>query len=264
MTNPYTADIDKRVHAAIAPLFATDMALSEGHSDAALNATVTFVRRDGQIYALTCHHVLEAFRFDTFKRKHPLVPSVHFGRSIFQFKMHHGNTIRWKFRSCRDFAVPQNFNEAVALKRFNDENSTRPDIAIADVPPETWQMFNAARPMEPIDLDAWVEPPWNHLHPIWAAYGFPNDHKYLAGDKVAAPMPRITVDLQSSSPQQREDFVLCSPLEREHGFGFSGISSGPVLAESKADQRFYFTGLVFEGMPSSVKPSGNAEAFVGP
>ena len=76
-------------------------------------------------------------------------------------------------------------------------------------------------------------------------------------------MPRITVELQSSSLQHREAFVLCSTLEREHGFGFSGISGGPVLAESEVDQHFYFTGLVFEGMPSSVESSGNSEAFLG-
>ncbi|MBK9616759.1 MAG: hypothetical protein IPO35_15110 [Uliginosibacterium sp.] len=264
MTIQYTADLDKRVHAAIAPLFATDMVLSQGHSDAALNATVTFVRRNGQIYALTCHHVLEAFRLEAIKRNHPLAPSVHFGRSILQFKTLHENVIRWTFRSCRDFPDPQIAKEAATLNRFNEVNATRPDIAIADVSPETWQMFNAARPMEPIDLDAWIEPPWSDLLPMWAAFGFPNGHKYLEGDKVVAPMPRITVELQSSSPQQREDFTLCSPLEREHGFGFSGISGGPVLAESGADQRFYFTGLVFEGMPSSVQPSGDAEAFLGP
>lgn len=264
MTIPLAADLDKRVHAAIAPLFATDMALAKGHSDAALNATVTFVRRDRKIYAITCHHVLEAFRLEATLLKRPLAPSVHLGRRIFQFKTHHGSAIRWTFRSCRAFTDFQILEDATALNRFNEKYASAPDIAIADVPSDTWQMFKAARPMEPIDLDAWIEPAWNRLQPMWAAYGFPNDHKYLAGDKVSAPMPRIILELQSSAPQQREDFVLCSPLEHEHGFGFSGISGGPVLAESEADQRFYFTGIVFEGMPSSVKPTGNTEAFLGP
>jgi len=263
MKIPYAIELDKRVHAAIAPLFATDMLLRDGHTDASLNATVTFVRRKGRIFAVTCHHVLEAFRAEALSRGVPLAPSVHIGRSVFQFKVHHGPAIRWLFASCRDFPDPALLENADALKTFSDQNATLPDIAIANVPPETWETFCRDRPLEPIDLDSWSAPPWQQLERFWAAYGFPNGHKYLAGDKVAAPMPRITAELQSSSPQDREDFVLCSPMDREHGFGFSGISGGPVLAESEADQCFYFTGLVFEGTPSTTEPASNEEAIFG-
>ena len=263
VTIPYTVDLDERVHAAIAPLFATDILLRDGHTDASLNATVTFVQRHGRIFAVTCHHVLEAFRTEALKRGVPLAPSVHFGRSVFQFKVHHGTAIRWTFASCRDFPHATILNDAAALKAFNDQNVSLPDIAIADVPPETWEMFCRHRPLEPIDLDKWTAPPWKQLERYWAAYGFPTGHKSLAESKVAAPMPRITVELQSPSPQHREDFILCSPLDREHGFGFSGISGGPVLAESEANQCFYFTGLVFEGTPSTTEHGANEEAIFG-
>ena len=263
MTIPYTVELDKRVHAAIAPIFATDMFLKNGHTNASLNATVTFVKRHDCIFAVTCHHVLEAFRNEALKSGIPLAPSVHFGRTVIQFKSHHGAAIRWTFASCRDFPDRSVLNNANALKAFNVQNASRPDIAIAEVPSETWAMFCKDRPMQPIDLDMWDTPPWGELGRFWAAYGFPDVHKYVAGDKVAAPMPRITVELQSSSPQHREDFILCSPLDREHGFGFSGISGGPVLAESEADQCFYFTGLVFEGTPSTVEPTSTEEAIFG-
>jgi len=260
---PYTVDLDKRVYEAVAPLFATDMLLKDGHTDAALNATLTFVRRHGRIFAVTCHHVLEAFRAKALKRGVPLAPSVHIGRSVFQFKVHHGTAIRWTFASCRDFPDASVLDNADALKAFNARNALLPDIAIADISPETWEMFCRDRPLKPIDLDTWVAPPWQQLQRFWAAYGFPTAHKYLAEDKVASPMPRITVELQSSSPQHREDFILCSPLDRQHGFGFSGISGGPVLAESEADECFYFTGLVFEGAPSTAEPASTSEAIFG-
>lgn len=263
MTIPYTVDLDKRVHKAIAPLFATDMLLKDGHTDASLNATVTFVQRHGRIFAVTCHHVLEAFRTEALKRGVPLAPSVHFGRSVFQFKAHHGTAIRWTFASCRDFPDATVLNNANSLKAFNDRNASLPDIAIADISPETWEMFCSGRPLEPIDLDEWTAPAWPQLERFWAAYGFPTKHKYVAQDKVAAPMPRITAELQSASPQHREDFILCSPLDREHGFGFSGISGGPVLAESEAKQCFYFTGLVFEGTPSTTERASSHDAILG-
>lgn len=263
MTVPYTVDLDKRVHAAIAPLFATDMLLRDGHTDAALNGTVTFVRRGGRIFALTCHHVLEAFRAEALRRNHVLAPSVHVGRSLVQFKAYLGTSIRWTFRSCRDFPDEALLEDADALKDFNGMNSSRADIAIADVPEEAWDVFSRERPLEPIDLDNWIEPRWEQLGRFWAAYGFPNGHKYRSGDKVAAPMPRITVKLQSLSPQHREDFTLYSELDGEHCFGFSGISGGPVLAESEVDQCFHFTGLVFEGSPSTTEPVSSDEAFLG-
>lgn len=263
MTFPSTVDLDARIYAAIAPLFATDMMLRDGHTGASLNATVTFVRRGGQIFALTCHHVLAAFRFEGLKRSQILAPSVHSGRSVIQFKTFVGKSIRWTFRSCRDFPDHSIMKDEDALNDFDRANSSRPDIAIADVPEEIWAMFRKDRPMEPIDLDDWIEPPWEQLERLWAAFGFPNGQKYGAGHKVAAPMTRITAELQSSSPQQREVFTLFSRLDREHGYGFSGISGGPVLTESDADKRFYFAGIVFEGTPSSAESEDDDESFLG-
>lgn len=262
MAIPYTVDIDKHVHAAIAPLFATDIFLRDGHTDATINATVTFVRRHGRIFALTCHHVLEAFYSEAIKRNCVLVPSVHFGRTIFQFKTCSGTEVRWTFGSCRDYPDQATLGDKDALSHFHRVNSSRPDIAVVDVPNEVWDKFHGNRHLEPIDLDNWIEPPWEQLGTYWAAYGFPNNHKYLSDGKVAAPMPRITAQLQSRTPWEREDFTLFSALDREHGFGLSGISGGPVLAESEIGQCFHFVGLVFEGTPSTIEPISSDETFL--
>jgi hypothetical protein len=263
MAISYDVDLDKRVHAAIAPLFATGMPPQHEHTAASLNATVTFVRRAGQIFAVTCHHVLEAFRIEALKSGVPLAPSVHFGKAVAQFKGGSARKSRWSFASCREFSDAALLNDTTALKALNERNVARPDIAIAPVPQVIWEAFCKHRPLEPIDLDTWVAPPWQELGRFWAVYGFPTGHKYLAEEKVAAPMPRITAELQSPSPQEREDFILCSALDREHGLGFSGISGGPVLAGSDADQCYYFTGLIFEGAPSSTEAAHSGEAFLG-
>ena len=89
-------------------------------------------------------------------------------------------------------------------------------------------------------------------------------HKFRVGDKVAAPMPRVSVELASSAPSaEKPKFTLCSTLDVDHGWGFSGLSGGPVLVAHIVDDRFSFVGITFEGAPSSKDLLDNAEAFVG-
>lgn len=80
--------LDSRVKRFCAPLFATDQFLHGGHTDASLNATVTFMKFESRVYGVTCHHVLSAFFAAAIREKRRVVPSIHSGHSIQQLGVH--------------------------------------------------------------------------------------------------------------------------------------------------------------------------------
>lgn len=256
--------IDGLVKQVCAPLFATGLLLERGHDESATSATVTFVQYKSRVYAVTCHHVLSAFFSEAVKTGRRIAPSVHSGRTIQQFgefDMH--GQYRWSFQSCRAFPAAADIGNEAALAALDRANADRPDIAIADLT-TVWPVFRTTRGAEAINLDEWVEPDWSNAQSVWMAYGFPDDHKYRSGDKVAAPMPRVAAKLESPLPtSEKPSYILCSTLETDHGWGFSGMSGGPVLVAHAADDRFAFVGITFEGAPSSKELEANAEAFVG-
>jgi hypothetical protein len=256
--------IDQRVKAVCAPLFATNQFLQSGHSDNTTNATVTFVQFKSRVYAVTCHHVLSAFQSEALRTGRRIVPSIHSGSSIHQFHWYGPEgQYRWSFSSCRDFPSDANINDQDALDNLERQNAERPDIAIADLT-EVWPVVQRLRDAEAINLDNWVEPDWSVSQPVWLAYGFPDGHKYLAAEKVSTPMPRIAVELASSLPTpDRPTYTLCSTLAVEHGWGFSGISGGPVLIAHTTDDRYAYVGITFEGAPSAADIEQNPESFVG-
>lgn len=256
--------IDQRVKAVCAPLFATNQFLQSGHSDRTTNATVTFIQFNSRVYAVTCHHVLSAFQNEALKTGRRIVPSIHSGSSIHQFHWYGPQgQYRWSFSSCRDFPSAVNINDQDALDKMERENAERPDIAIADLT-DVWPVLQQLRGAEAINLDNWVEPDWSISQQVWLAYGFPDGHKYLAAEKVSTPMPRIAVQLASSVPTpDKPTYMLCSTLAAEHGWGFSGISGGPVLIAHTEDDRYAYVGITFEGTPSTADMEQNPESFVG-
>ena len=256
--------IDKIVKRFCAPLFATERFMRGGHSETATNATVTFVQYDSRIYAVTCHHVLAAFWAQSLKNARQIVPSVHTGQSIYQFGSYsqQGN-YRWAFLSCRDFLAAADIYDQNAWAALERTNSDKPDIAIAELT-EIWPSFQSARNAEAINLDAWIEPDWSIAQPSWLAYGFPDAHKFRAGDKVSAPMPRVAVELSSTPPtSSKPTYILSSTLDADHGWGFSGLSGGPVLIAHKSKDRYAFVGITYEGAPSCIDLEENAESFLG-
>jgi hypothetical protein len=256
--------IDGFVKRVCAPLFATTQFVHGGHDESATSATVTFVRFESRIYAVTCHHVVSAFFSEAVTTGHRIIPTTHSGRTIHQFGSYGPNgTCRWSFRSCRDFPAAADVRNQEVLAALDRANADKPDIAIADLT-DIWASFSAARGADVVDLDAWTEPNWSSAQPIWMAYGFPNDHKYRTGDKVAAPMPRVSAELASTFPSaEKPTYILCSTLPTDHGWGFSGLSGGPALVAHASEDRYAFVGVTFEGAPSSKDLKENAEAFVG-
>lgn len=256
--------LDKKVKAVCAPIFASDQFLQSGHTEDTTNATVTFIQLEARVYAVTCHHVLAAFLSEALKTGHRVVPSIHSGRAIHQFHWYGPQgQYRWSFMSCRDFPSFDLINDEQALANLARQNSERPDIAIADLS-DIWPVLRDVRGAEAINLDDWVEPEWSASQPVWLAFGFPDGHKYNASDMLAAPMPRVAVELASSVPSpERPTYTLCSTLAVEHGWGFSGLSGGPVLVAHTTEDRYAYIGITFEGSPSTKELEINPESFLG-
>jgi len=255
--------IDTAVKRVCAPLFETDQFLKEGHDESTTSATTTFVKFESRVYAVTCHHVLSAFFKTAITEKRRVVPSIHSGRTVYQIGSwgSKGEYI-WAFQSCREFPEVADVDDPEALDLLDRKNADKPDIAIADLT-EIWPAFSELRGAEAIDLDSWVESDWSTAQPVWLAYGFPDNHKYRAGDKVSAPMPRVAAELASSPSDQKPTYTLCSTLTADHGWGFSGLSGGPVFIAHTTEDRYAFVGITFEGAPSTKELQDNAEAFVG-
>lgn len=256
--------IDAFVRRVCAPLFATGQFFQEGHDESTTSATVTFVQFESRVYAVTCHHVLSAFFTEGHKKGRQIIPTIHSGRAIHQFGSYNPEgKYRWAFLSCRDFPAACDIDNAEAMAALDRTNGERPDIAIADIT-DVWSTIRVARGAEAISLDDWIAPDWSTAQPVWMAYGFPDDHKFRSGDQVAAPMPRVSVELASAAPSpEKPIYTLCSTLTDDHGWGFSGLSGGPVLVAHISEERYAFVGITFEGAPSSKDQQENAEAFVG-
>ncbi|HDS1580802.1 TPA: hypothetical protein QEL15_002900 [Stenotrophomonas maltophilia] len=257
-------DIDRRVHQFCAPLFGNGMFLEGGHDSSVTSATATFVKFKSRFYAVTCHHVLSAFFSASVRSNRHILPTIHSGRAIYHFGSYTAQgTYRWSFHSCRDFPRSADVDNDDALAALDRANADRPDIAIADLT-EIWPLFSSQRSAEAIDLDTWMEPDWAAVQSTWLAFGFPDAHKYQAEDKLVAPMPRVSVEIASNFPTpERSTYILCSTLAADHGWGFSGMSGGPVLVAHTTDDWFAFVGITFEGAPSAKELHDSVEAFVG-
>ncbi len=77
-------------------------------------------------------------------------------------------------------------------------------------------------------------------------------------------LSRVAVNLATLPPSpERLTYILCSTLNVDHRWGFSGLSGAPVLVAHTSEDRYAFVGLTFEGSPSSKDLQQDEEAFVG-
>ncbi|WP_133480300.1 trypsin-like peptidase domain-containing protein [Cognatilysobacter segetis] len=256
--------LDAQVKPICAPLFATGQYGVGGHTETSINATATFVKYRERIYAVTCHHVLAAFLAAAVKQKLPFVPSLHNGRAILHLGTYGPNgSFAWSFRSCRSFPTAEEIvhdDQAATLAR-DRSNADLPDIAIAEIT-SVWPSLIQQRNARALDLDTWEQPDWSETQSVWVAFGYPDGHKYEQDGKLAVPMPKVRAEQQTSRLDQRESFVLCSPLGEDHGWGFSGMSGGPIFAPHKTKDCFYFAGITYEGSPGLRDAEGDDEAFL--
>lgn len=256
-------DLDARVKQVCAPLFATVQFLRDGHHESTTSATVTFIRFEGRIYGVTCHHVLAAFYAAAIKQQKRIIPTLHTTPGINQIGWPTAfGGYQWGFQSCREFLKPTDLTDSEAGTLLDRKNADKPDIGIADLT-DMWPLLQQFRAANAIDLDAWIEPDWSTAQSVWMAFGYPDDHKYRQDDKISAPMPRVSAQLVSAPSTDRTQFTLCSTLASAHGWGFSGLSGGPIVAAHTTEDRYAFVGITFEGSPSTKEALQSDESFVG-
>jgi hypothetical protein len=187
------AELDARIHRMCAPLFATEQFLKQSHDVSTASATVTFVKFEGRIFGVTCHHVLSAFYAIAMREQRRIIPTIHSGPAIHHIGQvtDHGG-YRWAFQSCREFLKPADVDDSEAGVALDRRNSDKPDIAIAELT-TLWSLLQNFRSAEAIDLDSWIEPDWSATQPVAMAFGYPDDHKYRAGDRIyrRPPAPGI-------------------------------------------------------------------------
>jgi len=202
------------------PLFVQDYYLREGHNEKTTSATATFVKYGGRYYACTCRHTHEVAK----KRNQTLSMMI--------------NNIVFDFSSSTKKGLESTFQNP--QERFGENEI---DVCIAPMG-SNWRFFEQKKRKVAIDLDLWEPPPWKDIK-LCAAAGYPDKHKKRIENEVSADMPLIIAEIASDLDQDCLSFTLSSKLENPHGFDFSGISGGPILA-IWGENQFRPIGLIYE------------------
>ena len=130
-------------------------------------------------------------------------------------------------------------------------------------------LFQVAK-KSPIDLDAWLTPPWPRVSHC-LAFGYPTEHKSLVDKEThrefRQTMISTVVQVGSSLREASDTFSLSDQLERNCEYSFSGMSGGPVYTidgqpDLVTDSELFPIGLIFEGHPSSHERHPAAGSFL--
>jgi hypothetical protein len=240
MSNPidqFQGDIHKVGRAFSDPLFFQDFFMRNGHTDRTVNGTATFVQYRGKKYACTCRHIRSALS-DPAVAPHP-----------------HPSLMLMVGRVCLNLSTFVG-EELIPSLRLPDDETI--DVCVSEIPELHWTLLSEKKGKVAIDLDDWEPPPWEKISLCFAA-GYADGHKYVEGEKVKSPMIGGTANLVSSLDPSSRQFTLFSSLAEAHGYFFSGMSGGPILATW--DESCQAIGLIFEGSPS--KPEAPS-SFAGP
>lgn len=229
------------------PAWLQDCFLKTGHDEETNNATVTFVKRHGHYYAVTCRHVAESVT------NPKIVPGAKFP------------------------TIALHVNQSVLnLSGFSAQGYTQaiksPDLAVKDIDIGIaqldgggnghWHMLSKFKNKVPIDLDQWREPDWRKIKYCLAA-GYPDEHKERIKiddvEKLTSPFFSVVAEIASKLGRAERVIVLHSSLDKAHGYYFSGMSGGPIYAiegreqEPVEDEELFPIGIIFEGFPGSKK-----------
>jgi hypothetical protein len=230
------------------PAWLQDYFLGTGRSETTVNATFTFVKRKGQVYAVTCGHVVSALR-DPALTPGALYPTLAIGMD-------------WGVINLSHFAEEGQLTPA--LVKLEEKNGIAPvDIAFARID-SSWPLI-AKKDKAPIDLDAWRQPDWTKVR-FCVAAGYPNNGKrrVVKGgvDRTSVKFFQVVAELASSPLGTAPTFALSSKLEAPHNHFFSGMSGGPVYAvaerqSASVDETDLLpAGIVFQGYPAKPDPPG--------
>ncbi|WP_339075415.1 hypothetical protein [Teredinibacter turnerae] len=215
------------------PAFFHSSSMHEGHHHETENATVTFVKFQQCIYAVTCHHVVEHLD----KKRKELndgwqTLTLHLEQVVLQLSAINPNNPEKRqdiFRTLR--------------KDFSGEQV---DIVIGPITDFHWKVIENKKQKVPIDLDSWSEPRWSE-YAFGSAFGYPTDHKENQGKYVATPCLNVTAEVVSRLSAEEKKITLFSELDKPHGFFFSGMSGGVIILQH--DEFYDIAGIVYEGQP---------------
>lgn len=225
------------------PLFLQDHFLGSGHDHGTHNGTSTFVKYRGHHYVCTCRHVADSLGDKAIvgtETKHPTA-ALMVGRVVINLSFFTEDGLQ------------------SALRAPSVDNEYKIDVCIAVIESH-WKFLQERKEKVAIDLDQWIEPPWQEIG-MCAAAGYADEHKTTQGDHVSTPMPLVTAELQSRLSADAREFTLNSTLKEPHGIYFSGMSGGPILG-MYGEGAYTPIGLIFEGYPSS--KDAPQSIFAGP
>jgi hypothetical protein len=217
----------KLVRAQTDPLFFEDYLVAH-HDVNTKNATATFVRLEGRVYACTCRHVVEILE----KRKenqHSPFPMLSF---IVNERM-----------------LNLSFFPAVGLQSFDEEPI---DVAIADITRTCWDLLTSKKNKQAVDLDNWREPRWSRADILIAA-GYPDEHKRQIAnaneEMVAATLTLVAAEIEGKIAKNQREVHMRSRLCKPHGYYFSGMSGGPMYVQQ--DELLVPVGILCAGWPAT-------------
>ncbi|WP_148307749.1 hypothetical protein [endosymbiont of unidentified scaly snail isolate Monju] len=215
------------------PAFFHSSSMHEGRHEETDNATVTFVKYQQRIYAVTCHHVVKQLD----KKRKELndgwqTLTLHLERVILQL-------------SAIDPKNPKKRQDIFRTLR-TDFSGEQVDIVIGPITDFHWELIESKKHKSPVDLDNWIEPRWDE-YKYGSAFGYPTDHKEHQGKYVSAPCLHVTAEVVSRLGARETKITLFSELDEPHGFFFSGMSGGIIILQH---EEFYdVAGIVYEGQP---------------
>ncbi|WP_157649661.1 hypothetical protein [Burkholderia ubonensis] len=218
------------------PLFILDSMpqMFGGHDDQTPNGTVTFVRRGGQVYAVTAAHVvIDGIEEAKSKVPSPL-PQLISGRHLMPIGK---------------VSTQNQLESAFVQPRAPWPEPSDPDIAIAVLKDAYWKELSSNKGKRCIDLDTWMPPQYTEAKLCMAA-GYPTEHKSLADDMVRTGMLQAVAELQPGADASR--FFMHSRLDKPHNRFFSGMSGGVVYADQDEGDMVPI-GIVYEGLPGGSK-----------
>jgi hypothetical protein len=209
------------------------------------NGTLTLIKRLGKHYAVTAGHV-SALTFPDARG--------HFASRCLSFKV--GKTI------INLAQIAAGGLEHQGRRAIDISPSAPIDLSIFALSGFAEHLLFQVAEKTPIDLDAWVTPPWSRISHC-LAFGYPTEHKSLVDKDTHTEFRQTMISplVQVGSLREGSDtFSLSDRLERSCDYAFSGMSGGPVYAIDGApdlvtDSGLFPIGLIFEGHPSSHKRS---------
>ncbi len=230
------------------PVFFHSYFLFDGHTEETENATLTFIKYENRIYAVTCRHVIHHLNSKRNKLNDQWYTlSISLDQVILQL-------------SDIDHADPSKRKD---IFRKLTCSFDREDVDIVIAPIDShWGLIKSKKNKKAIDLDSWSIMNWSKFK-MGTAFGYPTEHKELQGDKVAAPCINVCAELVSNVSITARQLTLFSTLQNPHGYFFSGLSGGVIVLSS--EDSHVPAGIIYEGQPGSSKDfkdkQSNGQAF---